>query len=298
MKLNVKKILVPTDCSDTGMLAIDHAAYLARIAKADLILVHVLPVNPYYYEIPEPILLMENQEAIDKVINRKLNEVAEKIHLGDGIRPRCILARGRIANQIVQIAQEEKVDLIIMGTHGAKGFEELFIGSNAHKIVSVAPCPVITIQEHSKQLGFKNIVLPIDRSTHSREKVEAAINIAKIYSGKLHILGLLEHTDDREYDKLQIVLDQVQRAIEKAGIEFTRQTVKGDHLAKEALKYGKKVDADLIIIMTDHESKLTGIFMGPLSKQIVNHSRIPVMSIKPHYGEFTSMDLSGGSTIY
>jgi nucleotide-binding universal stress UspA family protein len=298
MKLNIKKILVPTDFSETGMLAIDHAANLARLAKADLILVHVLPVNPYYYEIPEPIMLMNNQEELHKMVREKLQETVEKMHIGDGIKARAITARGRVAHEVMLIAQEEKADLIVMGTHGAKGFEELFIGSNAHKIVNIAPCPVITIQTHAKKLGFSNIVLPIDRSAHSREKVEAAIHLAKIYDGKLHILGLLEDMEEGEYEKLQVVLDQVQHSIEKAGISFTRHTVKGDHIALEALKYGNKVNADLIIIMTEHESKLTGIFMGPFAKQIVNHSRIPVMSIKPHYGTFEALDLTGGYSIY
>jgi nucleotide-binding universal stress UspA family protein len=202
------------------------------------------------------------------------------------------------------LAQKEKTDLIIMGTHGAKGFEELFIGSNAHKTVNLAPCPVLTVQSHATKPGFTNIVLPIDRSLHSREKVSLATALAKVYGAKIHILGLLDENDvptgddENEFGKLQIVLDQVQHAIEQTGIGFTRHTVQGTHLAAEALKYGKSVNADLIIIMTEHESALTGLFMGPLAKQIVNHSRIPVLSIKPNYGTFESLDLSGGYTAY
>jgi nucleotide-binding universal stress UspA family protein len=63
------------------------------------------------------------------------------------------------------------------------------------------------------------------------------------------------------------------------------------------LKYGTEVDADLIMIMTDQESK-TGLFLGLVAKQIVNHSRIPVLSIKPHYGTFDALDLSGAYTAY
>jgi nucleotide-binding universal stress UspA family protein len=197
------------------------------------------------------------------------------------------------------LAQKEKTDLIIMGTHGAKGFEELFIGSNANKVIDLAPCPVLTIQTHAAKPGFTNIVLPIDRSLHSREKVAMAIGLAKAYGSKIHVLGLLEEgTEENEYGKLQIVLDQVQHALENAEIMFTRHTVKGTHLAAEALKYGTTVGADLVIIMTDHESALTGLFMGPLAKQIINHSRIPVLSIKPNYGSFESLDLSGGYSAY
>jgi nucleotide-binding universal stress UspA family protein len=298
MKLDLKKILVPTDFSETGMLAIQHASFLARLAKADMILLHVLPYSEYHFEIPEPVLRIENHDQINKIVAQKLDELADDVNKNYGIRPKVMSSEGKIAREIMQIAKDENVDLIVMGTHGAKGFEEIMIGSNAHKVVSLAPCPVITVQTDAQKLGFTNIVLPIDRSAHSREKVEVAIDFANIYQAKLHILGLLESKEASEYDKLQLVLDQVQHAIEKAGLTFTRHTVKGDHLAAEALKYGTNVNADLIIIMTDQESEVTGLFLGLLAKQIVNHSRIPVLSIKPQYRTFEALDLSGAYTAY
>ncbi|CAN5408301.1 universal stress protein [soil metagenome] len=293
MKMNIKKILVPTDFSETGLLALEHASFLARLVKAELILLHVLPLSEYHFEIPEPVMRIDNLEEINKIVEQKLNEVANDTKSKYGIMPKTMSTRGKIANEVMQIAIDEKVDLIVMGTHGASGFEELVLGSNAHKVVSLAPCPVITVQTHAKKLGFTNIVLPIDRSTHSREKVAYAIDLAHIYQAKLHIIGLLDQEEKIENDKLQIVLDQVQHAIEKAELTFTRHTVQGNHLATEALKYGESVNADLIVIMTDHESALTGLFMGPLAKQIVNHSRIPVLSLKPHYGTFEALNLSG-----
>jgi nucleotide-binding universal stress UspA family protein len=293
MKMNIKKILVPTDFSETGLLALEHASFLARLVKADLLLHHVLPLNEYYFEIPEPIMRIDNHDEINQVVDQKLAEVAVETRTNYGIMPRVTSSRGKIANEIMQVAQEQKVDLIVMGTHGASGFEELLIGSNAHKVVTLAPCPVITVQTHAKKLGFTNIVLPIDRSLHSREKVAYAIDMANIYQSKIHVVGLLDSDEAEDNDKLQIVLDQVQHALEKAEVIFSRQTVHGKLLAAEALRYAESVDADLIIIMTDHESALTGLFMGPLAKQIVNHSKIPVLSLKPHYGSFESLDLTG-----
>jgi nucleotide-binding universal stress UspA family protein len=302
MKPEIKKIMVPVDFSETSNMALSHAAFLARLVNAELMLVHVQAYNPFYFEIPEPLLILKDTEKIDLFVQEKLKEIQEQIQTEFGIKPVLKSPRGQVSREIMELAQHEKTDLIVMGTHGAKGFEELFIGSNAHKVVNLAPCPVLTVQAHAAKPGFTNIVLPIDRSIHSREKVAMATMLAKIYGAKIHILGLLDEsdivddTDENEYGKLQIVLDQVQHAVEAAGVEFTRHTVKGTHLAAEALKYGQSVNADLIIIMTDHESALTGLFMGPMAKQIVNHSRIPVLSIKPHYREFASLDLSGGYT--
>ena len=296
MHLQFKKILVPVDFSETGSLALEHAAFMARLAKADLLLLHVLPVSEYHFEIPEPILRIENHDEVNKIVEQKLNELVEHVRINYGCRAVSMSARGKVAHEIYETALEEKVDLIVMGTHGAKGFEEFFLGSNAQKVVNVAPCPVITVQTHSKKLGYTNIVLPIDRTIHSREKVDVAIDMGNLFASKLHILGLLESTEEGEYDKLQIVLDQVQSKIEKSGLPFSRHTVKGDNLAAEALKFGASVNADLIIIMTEHESEMTGIFMGPRAKQIVNHSRIPVLSIKPHEGKFGALDMGGSYT--
>jgi nucleotide-binding universal stress UspA family protein len=298
MKLQLKKILVPTDFSETSKLALNHASFLCRLIKADLLLVHVQSINPFYFEIPEPMMYAKYEDEMDKMVTDRLAEMSREIATEYGVTPKYMSRKGQVANEVMTFAQEENIDLIIMGTHGAKGFEELLLGSNAHKIVTLAPCPVITVQTHVKKTAFTKIVLPIDRSQHSREKVQVAIDMASIYASKIFILGLLEDPEEEEYNKLQIVLDQVQHAIQDAGLVCSRHTVKGDHLAKEALKFGESVNADLIIIMTEHESALTGIFMGPLAKQIVNHSRIPVMSIKPHYGSFESVDLTGGYSFY
>lgn len=296
MTLQLRKILVPVDFSETGMLALEHASFMARLAKADLILLHVLPVSEYHFEIPEPVMRIENHDEVNRVVEQKLSELVDNVRTNYGCVAKSLSARGKVAHEVMELAKEENVDLIIMGTHGASGFEEFFVGSNAHKVVTVAPCPVITVQTHAKKLGFTNIIVPIDRTAHSREKVEIATTMANLFAAKLHIVGLLESEEEQEYDKLQIVLDQVQHAVEKTGLPFSRTTVKGQNLAVEALKYGEKVNADLVIIMTEHESELNGIFMGARAKQIVNHSKIPVMSIKPHPGKFQALDMGGAYT--
>lgn len=296
MNLQLRKILVPIDFSETGMLALEHASFMARLAKADLLLLHVLPVQEYHFEIPEPVMRIENHDEVNRIVEQKLNETVERVHNTYGCVAKSLSARGKVSHEIMEVAQDEKVDLIVMGTHGASGFEEFFLGSNAHKVVTVAPCPVITVQTHAKKLGFSNIVLPIDRTMHSREKVEVAITFANLFASKIHIVGLLEELDSHEEDKLNIVLDQVQNAITKHELPFTRKIVKGSNLANEALKYGAAVNADLIVIMTEHESAMNGIFLGNRAKQIVNHSKIPVLSIKPSTGKFDRLDMGGSYT--
>jgi nucleotide-binding universal stress UspA family protein len=168
-----------------------------------------------------------------------------------------------------------------MGTHGVSGFEEFFIGSNAFRVVTEATCPVLSVQKHSIKPGFNRILLPIDSSSSSLEKVRYAAEIAKKYNSTILILGILSVADDDAAAKLEIRLEQVEEFLDKKDVNFESSVVEGENLASISLKQAKKLKADLICIMTEQEENLTGLFLGPYAQQVVNHSKIPVLSIKP-----------------
>lgn len=277
----IKRILVPTDFSETGMLALEHAAYMASLLKAHLYLLHVVEAVGYTYSAYESEAVMEDIEDIYATAELKLQDLAQKLNKSHLIDISTIIGAGRPASSIAATVKDNNIDLIIMGTHGATGFEEYFIGSNAHKVVSVAPCPVITIQGHAGKPGFKNIVMPIDNSLYSSQKANYVHFLASSYGSQVHILGLLNSNDDIDEKKFNTKLNSVEKSMERAGISFICKTVKGENIATEAMKYSDEVNADLIVIMTDHESTLKKYFLGGLAKQIVNHSTVPVMSIRP-----------------
>jgi nucleotide-binding universal stress UspA family protein len=183
-----------------------------------------------------------------------------------------------------------------MGTHGVNGFNEYFLGSNAHKTVSVCPCPVITIQTKPQKLGYENIVLPIDDCLHSREKVNYTIALAKKFASKIHVIGLLDSESSKEPNKFMIKLESVEKALDKSKLNYTCEILKGNNPALITMKYAKKTKADLIVVLNDHESDLTNTFFGAFAKKIVNHSKIPVMSIKPAEPLYDSVSLAGSNS--
>jgi nucleotide-binding universal stress UspA family protein len=280
--LNIKKILVPTDFSETGLLAMEHAIHLAELTKAHLYVMHVIEAFEYAYSIYDPDMNVNDSKELHETITQKLERTSRDIGKAHTVNISTLVGNGRPAMSIAQTAKDNEIDLIIMGTHGSNGFEEYFIGSNAHKVVTLAQCPVITVQEHAKKLGFANIVMPIDNSLHSRQKVDYVIKLASIYGSKVHVLGLLNSNEETDEKKFNIKLESAENTLKSAKIPYIRKVVKGNNIAVEAMKYSNEVNADLIVIMTDHESNITGMFLGALSKQIVNHSKIPVMSIKPY----------------
>jgi hypothetical protein len=106
-------------------------------------------------------------------------------------------------------------------------------------------------------------------------------------------LGILTVEEDELTAKFNKMFDQIEEYLTKHDIKFTSDLVYGENIATTTLKYGEKMGSDLIVIMTEQEDNLTGIFLGPYAQQIVNHSKIPVMSIKPIEGE-ASMNMMIG----
>lgn len=282
----IKRILVPTDFSETGMLAIDHAAYLARLSKASLYLLHVVEAFEFAFSEYESEIMVRDMEGVQQAAEEKIVKLAAAIGNQYKIEVKPLVSNGQPAAGISDVVKENNIDIVVMGTHGAKGFEEIIIGSNAHKVVNIAPCPVITVQASAKNVGFTNIVMPIDNTQHSRQKVYYVLQLAKLYGSKVHILGLLEDLQEIEERKFNIKLDAVEQAIKEAGLPYTRTLVTGHNIAVEAMKYSEEVNADLLVIMTDHESHISGSFLGALAKQVVNHSKVPVMSIRPKEGQY------------
>jgi nucleotide-binding universal stress UspA family protein len=283
--INIQHILIPIDFSSASESAVEYEVYLAKLFPADILLLHVLEG---FHKYPPDWFNNKNEFPDDKLIQKKasekLGECAKNITKKHGVSLKSILAKGNPANKIAETVEEHSIDLIVMGTHGTSGFEEFFVGHTAHKVVNISPCPVITIREGFKVSGIKSIVLPIDESLHSRQKVNHVVAIASKCKSVVHILGIIQSSDKLDVAKFNIKINAVEKAMKKAGLSCVSKIVKGNHIALEAMNYAEKVNADLLAIMTDHESDMSGSFMGAFAHQIVNHSKVPVLSIRPAAG--------------
>jgi len=291
-KSTIKNILVPLDFSDTSEIALTEAIKLAGLFKANVFLIHVVEYlnefNGYFYSVVPEIqtsipLLLEFEQTVEK----KMEETKERIQKKYGIKVEVTVTSGQVHSEIIRFSEKEKVDLIIMGTHGVSGYKELFMGSNAQRVVTLSDVPVLTIQNEINKTGFKNILIPIDNSLHSREKVNMALLIADIFGSTIHIIGLPDSEEELDLNKITIKLESVEKIISSDKLPYKTTIVHGKNLAMDAIKYADENNCDLIVINTGHESKLTGIFLGAFAQQIVNHSKIPVLSIKHKEGYLT-----------
>jgi nucleotide-binding universal stress UspA family protein len=155
MNLQIKKILVPIDFSDYSKPALLYSSELAEIFKAELILIHI--IEPVIYppdfsmgQIALPPLTVD----IDSAAKDELEKLI-KTELKSGINVKMLVRTGKPFVEIVDSALEEKVDLIVISSHGRTGIEHILFGSTADKVVQKAPCPVLTLREPFKGFNYK-----------------------------------------------------------------------------------------------------------------------------------------------
>jgi nucleotide-binding universal stress UspA family protein len=285
---DIKKILVPVDFSGTGEKVLEQAALMAKKTNAEITLINVLEgplgnAGPDLFGISVP-NRVKYESAIKEWTQQHLEAFKKKLIKTGAKKIEFIIETGSPYKKILATAEKIKPDIIVMGTHGVSGVKEFVAGSNTFRVVSQAECPVLSIQKHIPQSGFTEILLPFRDKAHSREKVDYAINIAKIYGAAIHILGISYDPDASALKKIQLETDQIERILEKQGIKHTSEVIEGNYTTKLIFEHAKKKKVDLIVAMSDIDKiGISDFITGPFIQQMINHSPIPVLSIHPLY---------------
>ncbi len=283
MKLAIKKILVPTDFSDLSLDALDGAVFMAKKLNAEIYLLHILENSSFNSTIEKVLMLSRNRDtALNEAIVHQFKEIAAAVKKKSGITIHTITASGRIHAAIVDKAEEIGADIIVMSTHGVSGFDKLLLGSNANRVISNAKCPVITFAENPTNPGLDKIILPLDLSRETREKVDAAIQLALNFNASIDVIEIQNTEDPALINKLNIQLKQVVNYIKEVNVKCTAQIIKEENEdeVETIINYSKKHNGDLIMIMTNDES-IANYFISSQSQKIINQSPIPVCSIQP-----------------
>jgi nucleotide-binding universal stress UspA family protein len=156
------------------------------------------------------------------------------------------------------------------------------IGSNASKIVTYSPCPVITVREtYPIKKTIKKIVLPLDNSAATRQKVPFAMEMARVFNAEIHVLELQSSTLKSIRRIVTKYTEQVERFLKENEIKYQLKSVDCDNITTATIQYAEEIGADQIFIMTEQEQETSNIWLGPFAMQMVNNSPIPVISIQP-----------------
>ncbi len=275
---HIKKILIPFDFSETAELSLEHAVFMAKLLKAEIVLLHIVETLTLPSAISHAFSGFEKK--VESASNDKLKELAHQLHIDNGIEVSIITEVGNIHKKIAQTAKQSHIDLVIMGTHGSGG-NSYIIGSNTTRVVQESPCPVISVQSHAKKIGFSKIVLPIDDSAESRQKVPFAMEIAKHYNSHVIVTGIMQSGNEDYQRKFKIKVEQVEDFLNEHNIVCETKYIQGDDRAKMTLKVIDETEADLVIIMTEQDASFTGLLMGNYASKVINNSKVPVMTVRP-----------------
>jgi len=267
-----KTIVVPIDFSKDSMLGLKFAMVFAKKIKADICMVYVQKKSTTSHLSS---LLEESKWA-----KYKFEEIIEKY--SSKLKENNIyykIRKGKVYEEVVNQAVYSDAYMIICATHGASGFEEMFIGSNAFKIVSAAQCPVISVRKTYCPSEINKIILPISLSAETRQKVPFVCELAKIFDSEVHAVIVNTSPSKVTTATLNNYLNQVKNYLNKHDIKYKTALVEGSNFSDLTLKFANKVGADLIATVTEHGGLMNDFFIGPFAHQMVNHSNLPVLSI-------------------
>ena len=273
----MKKILIPTDFSETAEYALKVAAQIARKNDAEIILLHMLEL-PHQagdaigsgHNIPE--LMFFKNAAI-----KRLEDLMDEDYL-DGITVSEVIQFEMAFDGIMKISEKNGVDLIIMGSHGASGFKEMFIGSNAEKVVRNSDVPVLIIKKEQPNFQVDNFVFASDFSDEIKKPFEKVVEFANLFNSTLHLVMI---NTPNNFKPTPVAQDIMRKFAGNFKInKFETHIYNETNVEKGILNFAESAGADLIGMSTHGRKGLAHFFNGSISEDLVNHSSLPVITFK------------------
>lgn len=282
------KILAAVDRSPQAVRVVKHAIDLAKTSGADL---HFLFVKvPYGEPYDKPVDVHRRL-----FINEQIDEQdAEELNITHAVRE-----ADEAAQAIVEYADENECELILMGTHGRRGIRKLMLGSVAQEVIRTANSPVLTIgandQTEAGQNPFSQILVPFDFSDHSEAALSYAVTIGEALNANLEILHVVEdnfypafygpflHSIYESKPNIEeLAAEKMRRSVENTGFDMRRVTLSviPGHPGSEIARYADEHAIDLIIMATHGLSGMQHLFLGSVTERTVQLAKCPVLTLR------------------
>ena len=275
----MKKILVPTDFSEQANYALEVAAQLARKNNGEIYLLHMLdlPLNQIpelggdaIGNIPEAMFFM-------KLAHKKFEEILNQDYL-KGITVHETVNFHQTFEGIKNTCKEHDINMVVMGSHGASGLKEMFIGSNTEKVVRTSDVPVLVIKNGHDKFTINNFVFASDFKNDSKETYKQAIEIAQAFNSKIHLLFV---NTPSKFTTTATANTRISDFIKD--YEFSNYDINifnDESVEKGILNFSHIIGADLIGISTHGRQGIAHFFNGSISEDLVNHAKRPVITFK------------------
>ena len=272
----MKRILVPTDFSSQAENALKVAVEIATKHNSEIYLLHSL-------DIPSQIRGVQNNASMPeslyfiKLAEKSFETLLQKDYLGP-IEIREAIGHDEIYSDINRTVEEKKIDLIVMGSHGASGFKELFIGSNTEKVVRSANVPVLVIKNEHKDFNIKDFVFATDFGKESRGCFIQAQKFAEAMDAQMHLLYVNTPAGFKTTEEATKLM--------KGFIKYSKDenhtiNIHNAYSVEDGiLQFAKIKGAKLIGTSTHGRRGLSHFFNGSISEDLVNHANMPVITFR------------------
>ena len=273
----MKRILVPTDFSKHAEYALRVAAQIARENDSEIIILHMLEL-PHQAsdalgsgsEIPE-IMFFKNRAI------KRLEDLMEVDYL-QGIAVSEIVQFEKAFDGILAVSKRNNVDFIVMGSHGASGFQEMLIGSNTEKVVRMAEVPVLVIKNDVGTFKAENFVFASDFSREITKPFRQLIAFAKTFNSHLHLVMI---NTPNSFKPTHLAESIMKDFIQEFDYPNHSLHIYNDvNVEKGILNFSNSVQADLIGMCTHGRTGFSHFFNGSISEDLVNHAVRPVITFK------------------
>ncbi|SRR5712692_1874091 len=262
--LEIKLVLCPVDFSEFSIRAYRHALSLAEHYRAKLVAQHI--VELWRYPSAEYVASLGNYEEFCRALREGGKEqlgAFVKKHTHDEIQPELVVHEGVTPDSILSFAQAQKTDLIVMGTHGRRGYDRVVLGSVTNRVMRRSPCPVLAVckpphesaggEERHHVHHLSRILFCTDFSENSEQALNYAISARAEYDSELTLLHVLEEipSSPKMEEAIATATEQLDKLIPQEG----RKTLK----IKTAVRIGKPYQQ---IIQLALEAQIDMVVMG------------------------------------
>lgn len=272
----MKSIIIPVDFSKQSEHALKVAAHIASKNKAELFVLHMLELSPAMMANTEYIP-QEHIVHLMKMTEERFGEFLDKPYLKN-IRITPIIKHYKVLSEVSEVAEKHNADLIVMGSHGVDGLQEIFIGSNTERVVRTSEIPVLVIKGDVEHFEPRTFVFACDFTDEAIESLIKAHGFANKLGVKLKPVYINTPGDMflSNKDAYKLITKTLHRA--RLGLEVD---IYNDYtVEKGILNYTEMQSADLIGIPTHGRKGLSHFFMGSIGEDVANHSTIPVLTFK------------------
>jgi nucleotide-binding universal stress UspA family protein len=297
--IEFKHIICPVDFSESSIAAFAHAVAIARWYDAQVTVLHVVPTF-------EPIQVRGDLGDPVRVITpmpreQVLEEMSRALNLA-AVAPRItpVAEAGDPQTTIIDQAISTKADLIVMGTHGRRGFKRLLLGSVTEAVLREAPCPVLTVPPQapasvSEAVTFKRILCPVDVSPSALQALGFALDLARQADGRVTLLHVVEWLAEEEpRSSTHFSVPEYRRYLAEDARERLRNLVAAESRTwveiddavvfgrahREILRAAETTPADLIVMGAQGRGGIGLALFGSTTQQVVRGATCPVLTVR------------------